>query len=644
MPSIRRPTVSVVCPTGHPGPLVAELLGVVRDAVDEIVVAADARASASDLGHYAQVADVLLRYEHAGANRHWPWLARQAHGDWLLLLDGDELASAALVAALPDLVADRRVQQYSLPIHWLWPDARSRLTGEPWASDRRLRLVRNDGRLQFGARKHILAEPDTPIGYLDELPVLHLDLLLGTRDAREAKVARYDAELFGLLTPEGLPFNEAFYLPEAGGRGDATAAVPELDAEAAERALGARADPARTRDPATVALHDRAEIAWHAPRSTLPEGAYRASVRLARPLGPFTAGRADHAVWVRVTNEGEALWPGGVREPLVRLGVGWQPVGGGPREEVGRAALPHALGPGESALVPVEVRAPDRAGPAELVLDLVHEHVRWFDRPLTTEVQIGPSVATRLAALAERHGDLVPPAALLRERAAVGARDALVPPTPMEAPPADPALAELIAGLPLGGWALDGPTIDRLAALVRERRPRAVLELGSGTSTVVLAALLGDAATLVTFEQDPGWAQHTRDALRERGLQAHVLDVGVGDVGAGAPPGYVLTDEAGELLRAHPPEIVLVDGPTMESGASRLGAVELVAPFAAGDVTLLLDDALRDAELRIAEAWGRRDDVTVAGIRLTPKGLLEATLHARPAPRGRLRRLIGRAR
>jgi len=241
---LRRPAISVVCPTAHPGPVVAEVLGAVRDAVDEIIVAADSRVGATDLGHYAEIADVLLRYEHCGANRHWPWLAEQAGGDWLLLLDGDELASTALVAALPDLVADRRIRQYSLPIHWVWPDPGSRLAGEPWGTDRRLRLVRNDGRLAFAARKHAMVEPDGPIRMLDELPTYHIDLLLPDRQRREAKVRRYDAELFGLLTPEGAPFNAAFYLPEGGEH--ATHPLPAADADQVRRALG-RAMTRRTR-------------------------------------------------------------------------------------------------------------------------------------------------------------------------------------------------------------------------------------------------------------------------------------------------------------------------------------------------------------------------------------------------------------
>ena len=630
--------LSVLCPTAHPGPLVAAALSALRDVAGEIVIAADARVGGDDLAYYADVADVLVRYEHAGANRHWPWLASLATGDWVLILDGDELPSAALADALPELVADRRVRQYSLPIHWTWPDAASRLATEPWDSDRRLRLLRNDAGLTFAARKHALADADPPIRFLDELPVYHLDLLLGDRARREAKAARYDAERYGLLTPEGEPFNRAFYVPEAAGS-PATLPIPAVDAERIAAALGAARDAGRTLDPAALPLYDRAAVEWHAPRTELPADAYRGAVTLARPLPRFTAQRRDQLVWVEVTNAGSARWPYR-HDPVIRLGAAWQPVMGGPRQEVGRTPLPHALGPGETTLVGVEVCAPPLQGPAELVIDLVHEGGRWFDCGLHERVEVGPSVDERIAALAHEHGLLLPYPAVMGVRRAVGARDALIRQEPPGTAPADPRLAELTAGLAVGVWALDASAIDRIAELVRAQRPATAVEFGSGTSTVVLAALLAeihgdDRPRLLSFEQDPAWAQRTRQALAERGLaaQATVIELALGDPGGDAPAGFVLTDAAAAALRETAPELILVDGPTLDSGASRLGTIDLVAPYLKADATLLLDDALRDAELCIAAAWAEREDVDVHGIRPTAKGLLEATLKAPVPPR-----------
>jgi predicted O-methyltransferase YrrM len=206
---------------------------------------------------------------------------------------------------------------------------------------------------------------------------------------------------------------------------------------------------------------------------------------------------------------------------------------------------------------------------------------------------------------------------------------------------ADAELDDLTRGLPRGGWALDTSTIDRVVEVVREIKPETVVEFGSGTSTIVLAALLrglhsGRFPRLVSIEHDASWAQRTRDALAERGL-AEVVEVvyaPLGPLDDNAPRCYVLDEAATAILRENAPELILVDGPSLHSGASRLGALDLVAPFLERDAIVLLDDALRDAELCVADVWQRRPDVTVHGLRMTPVGLLEATLHPRDADRG----------
>jgi hypothetical protein len=181
----------------------------------------------------------------------------------------------------------------------------------------------------------------------------------------------------------------------------------------------------------------------------LPQDAYRATLTLARALPVFTAERRDHLVWVHVTNEGTARWPGGEnQQPLVRVGIVREPGDRGPRHDVGRAMLPHALDPAEIALVPLEVYAP-LPGPAELVLDLVHEHARWFGCPLRLQLEVEPSAAQRLNALTTRHGASVPLAAVMRERRAIGGNNGLLRPSMPDAHPADSMTACRLGG---GRW------------------------------------------------------------------------------------------------------------------------------------------------------------------------------------------------
>lgn len=450
----------------------------------------------------------------------------------------------------------------------------------------------------------------------------------------------YDAELFGLLTPEGLPVNEAFYLPEERAA-VARLPIPEDDRERISRALDPRRQAPGPVDPDDLPLHDRATLARHWSGQTPSDDAYRAEVELARPLPAFAAAGSGYLVWVRIRNTGAARWPGGAdQQPLIRLGARWRAPGSEAWEDAGRAMLPHAVAPGESALTPLVLGAPRHAGPADLVLDAVHEHVRWFDRPAILRVDVGASVADRLADMRRRHGPVAPLDAVWQVRQAVEPRDALLQgiSAPSPARPSDAGIAKLVKGLPVGEWALDGPTLDRLVDVVRAQRPSYVAEFGTGTSTVVLARLLAKRhrrgrPRLISFEQDPSWVQRVRHELAKRGLDdvVTVVHLALGPGPNGSPVAcYEMTEEGRRLLQDHPPQLVLVDGPSLASGASRLGVIDLVTPFLTNDAVVLLDDALRDAELCVASEWDRRPDVQIEGIRLIGKGLLEARLISRP--------------
>ena len=158
--------------------------------------------------------------------------------------------------------------------------------------------------------------------------------------------------------------------------------------------------------------------------------------------------------------------------------------------------LPRTLDPGEEALVPVNVLVPDVPGSYELVVDLVHENVRWFEVGTPVTVEVGPSVAQRLEGLRNTYASIAPVCEVRDIRASLGRRNALandlvhhplVPDSGLE-----PELAAIISDLPIGEWALDADTLAIVASFVRREHPSAVLELGSGTSTVLLAWLLRD--------------------------------------------------------------------------------------------------------------------------------------------------------
>ncbi len=91
---------------------------------------------------------------------------------------------------------------------------------------------------------------------------------------------------------------------------------------------------------------------------------------------------------VTFTNTGSAPWPdNAAADPdtrdgryAVRLNHSWvasgEPIDG--RTNGGRTNLPHSIAPGESATVELEIRAPDKPGEYQLVIELLQEMVVWF--------------------------------------------------------------------------------------------------------------------------------------------------------------------------------------------------------------------------------------------------------------------------
>ena len=70
------------------------------------------------------------------------------------------------------------------------------------------------------------------------------------------------------------------------------------------------------------------------------------------------------------------------RRPLIRLSYRWyRPDGQLHVPEGFRTGFPANLHPGDTTVVPMTVAAPEEPGNYLLEVDLVHEYVRWFDRP-----------------------------------------------------------------------------------------------------------------------------------------------------------------------------------------------------------------------------------------------------------------------
>jgi hypothetical protein len=195
----------------------------------------------------------------------------------------------------------------------------------------------------------------------------------------------------------------------------------------------------------------------------------------------------------------------------------------------------------------------------------------------------------------------------------------------------DEPLRAMLEGVELGTWALGPRSIDELVATVRRERPEAVMEFGSGSSTVALAWAIRDVwgpskpPRLLSVEQDAGQAARTRFLLERAGLgnEAAVVHAPLIDqvIENQATTCYALPPGARDALGGRSVGLVMIDGPAGPPGV-RFGTLPLARPFVGAAATFLVDDAPRDGELDCARRWSALPWVRIEGMKLVEKGLL----------------------
>jgi len=160
-------------------------------------------------------------------------------------------------------------------------------------------------------------------------------------------------------------------------------------------------------------------------------------------------------------------------------------------------------------------------------------------------------------------------------------------------------LLKLTAPLPPSrGWAASPDFLLSLFETSRTKKPRLVVELGSGVSTLVLAK--SGAKKIVSLDHSLEYGEQTRGMLRNhrvRGVEIRIDDL------EKYQGGYSWYSRA-SLKGIAKIDLLIIDGPPSATNPdARYPALENLLPLLSAKATIMLDDANRADERKLADAF-----------------------------------------
>jgi hypothetical protein len=193
---------------------------------------------------------------------------------------------------------------------------------------------------------------------------------------------------------------------------------------------------------------------------------------------------------------------------------------------------------------------------------------------------------------------------------------------------------EVVRQAERNSYTIGTAALEFLDSRVAQLRPRAILEFGSGVSTVVLAARVasiygGDRLRIFSIDESDTYLHETWQMLNAAGLaeSAGLAHRRVRDqvVFGRRTQCYDLDPDFLTAFLQTTPDFLLIDGPS-GGGNRRYGTLPLVLGHVGRPCTFFLDDALRGDEIAVASAWQELTGVELGCAHVIGHGLLEGRL------------------
>jgi predicted O-methyltransferase YrrM len=185
-----------------------------------------------------------------------------------------------------------------------------------------------------------------------------------------------------------------------------------------------------------------------------------------------------------------------------------------------------------------------------------------------------------------------------------------------------------IYGLPkrfITNYSMKADSVLWLIGELECRRPRFILEVGCGISTVAIAAYLSHnySDTLrplfVSLESDPEWLDKTRGAIDSLELTKAVMMKHAPLVRAESFGLHGTGIDIGELPLNNRIDFLVVDAPPSVIG--RVMVVPQIHEYLADGAEIVLDDAARPGEVEAVETWRRLGLVDFKGYVVSGNGI-----------------------
>ncbi|MDQ6785090.1 MAG: hypothetical protein M3063_16970 [Actinomycetota bacterium] len=362
------PTLSVCLVTANSSDRLAWWCQHVRGYADELVIAVGADSLDDTAGIAHRYADQVLAIGGEPA-RARDWVHRRAIGDWILLLDDDEILASDAAGLLRPLLDDRDYTHYLLPTRQV-VDCGADLGWVPGGGtgpDPTVRLWRNLGGLHFVGG----AGPADP--------------LVGGR---------------GRHLPDDGPL-AVYALADLWSGVSATTGVVAINLDAPRR-LGPSV--LRTQQPKVSELISIERLDAHNKALNPDTSPWSATYRLMRRPAEVTTNRGA-LVRVAIRNTSEARWPtSGRNAGRIVLGNRWSTPEFGDEVAMGdTTVLPHPVAPGEEVVVDAGLWTPRLPGRYRLTVELLRESDAWFSQHGVAPLGIEVLVEAGDAPLMHRH-------------------------------------------------------------------------------------------------------------------------------------------------------------------------------------------------------------------------------------------------